>query len=414
MSERVMFDRFDDIREAMYHPDLSRGFDTRSFEEGNPRAGILSIQHGETHKQRRRLENPLFQRHVLVEYEQELFPVVLSDFCDRYAVGKADLFTLAGQLAVVLAAKRAGIDHDGSAEQLDELFAIVDSLAQASSILDQKGDKEQIQAEVRKTLVYFDEKYVTPSVRRREAMMDAHEKGEGPKPPYDLITVVLEETRAGNAPFDHGVLVREAGLYIHGGSYTNANTTCNTFYFLLGLDGNGRRDDLIQAVADDLLVAQKCGHETLRMRPTTPEIKRLVLTDTEIGGKKLPEGSTAVLNVRAGNRDPELFGPDTDEYNPFRRTDPQVNLWGLSFGAGPHICIGRSVAGGFPVDAKAQREGVRPNHLYGLVALMLQAFARRDPRLVEDDMPELDDRTTRGTRWSRFPVEFAKVPASVG
>ena len=102
--ELLRFDDFDEIRKALYHPALSRTLDRRSFEEGNPRAGILSLLHGDEHRDRRRLENPLFRRAALVEYEQVLFPKILAEVLDRGAVGAVDLFDLAGSVTVVLAA----------------------------------------------------------------------------------------------------------------------------------------------------------------------------------------------------------------------------------------------------------------------------------------------------------------------
>src|SRR5680860_745269 len=131
----------------MYHADLSRTFDPRSFEEGNPRAGILSVLHGDEHKARRRLENPLFRRAALVEYERDLFPQVVEDICARSAVGAVDLFHLSGEMAVVLAARRAGLDHDGSPERLSELWRMALMFSQAAGVLDLVGDKEKVQAE---------------------------------------------------------------------------------------------------------------------------------------------------------------------------------------------------------------------------------------------------------------------------
>ena len=116
--DAVRIDDYEAVRKALYHPDLSRTLDRRSFEEGNPRAGILSLLHGDEHRERRRLENPLFRRQALVDYEQALFPEVLAEVLDRGAVGAVDLFDLAGSATVVLAARRAGVDHDGSPEQL--------------------------------------------------------------------------------------------------------------------------------------------------------------------------------------------------------------------------------------------------------------------------------------------------------
>ena len=406
MTAEVVFDRYDAVREAMYHPDLSRGMDPRSAEEGNPRADVLSVLHGDHHKARRRLENPLFRRAALVEYERELFPQVLEDILVRRAVGLVDLFDLGGALSVVLAARRAGIDHDGSDEQLDELFGHVKVIAQASAIMDVVGDRDKVRAEVMAVLEEFDERYVQPSRRRREALLDEAERGGGQPVPHDLLTVALQQRRGGDPTFDDGLLVRETGLYLHGGSHTSAQTMCNAFYYLLGYDGVQRDPSLVERAGKDPLFAQRCVHETLRLRPTTPRIKRVAVADAVVAGVEVPEGARVVLDVVTANRDRELFGAHPEAFDPDRVVREDVAMWGLSFGAGPHICIGRSVAGGFPLHGEATHDEVGEAHLHGLVALMLQAVAAR--RIARDRQhdPVLDERTNRGTRWLRFPVRF--------
>lgn len=410
MSENaIRFDTYEAVRKALYHPALSRSLDKRSFEEGNPRAGILSLLHGDEHKERRRFDNQLFRRPTLVDYEQALFPQVIKDALARSAVGRVDLFNLAGALSVVLAARRAGVDHDGSAEQLAELFEHVKVIAQAAAIFDVVGDRDGVQAETIQLLLEFDRNYVTPSRARRERMLDAVEAGAAAaeQPPHDLLTMALQGLRSDDDVFaDHGLLVREVGLFLHGGSHTSAQTVCNAFYFLFGLDGSGPRTEWLSRVAQSQLDAQKCVHETLRLRPTTPELKRLAEADAEVANTRIPKGSTVALDARQANRDRALFGDDADTFNPDRTIRDDVALWGLSFGAGPHICIGRSVAGGLPLTGRKLREGPAAEHIFGLIALMVQAIAARGVRLDPDSAPEQDRRTTRGTRWLRFPVTF--------
>ncbi len=294
--DAVRIDDFEAVRKALYHPDLSRSLDKRTFEEGNPRAGILSLLHGDEHKERRRFENPLFRRQALVEYEQVLFPAILADVLDGWAAGPVDLFDLAGAASVVLAARRAGVDHDGSPEQLADLFDHVKVIAQAAAIHDIVGDKEAVQAEAIRRLGEFDHDYVTPSRRRREKLLDA-----GEEPPHDLLTQSLRRLRSDDPMMaDHGLLVREVGLFLHGGSHTSAQTVCNVFSFLFGLDGAGERTEWLERVAGDLLDAQKCVHETLRLVPTTPELKRLAEEDTEVAGMPVSRGTTVALDARSG------------------------------------------------------------------------------------------------------------------
>lgn len=405
MTEPIVLDHYHDIKEALYHPDLSRGLDDRSYKEGNPRAEVLSVLHGDPHKQRRRLENKLFRRDALVEYEHELFPGLVDNHLEG-AGRKADLFRLGGELSVVLAARRAGIDHDGGTEQLAELWRAVLALAQAAAVLDVVGDTEPVLAAAYRVLGEFDEQYVTPSRRRREDLLDAAARGTAVDVPDDLLTVALQAMRAGRTDLDHNVLVREAGLYLHGGSHTSAQTLCNVLSLLLGVGVNNSRPDLLDAAGSDIGFAQRCVHETLRLRPTTPGIKRVAVHDAVVAGRRVVKDQRVVLDIATANRDPDLFGETADTFDPHRRIEPEVPLWGLSFGAGPHICIGRSVAGGFPLHHGEPDDG----HLHGLVARMVQAIAARRPALVESDPPMLDKRTDRGTRWARFPVRL-QTPA---
>src|SRR3954454_3202451 len=138
-TETITFDTYDAIREALFNRDLSRSFDKRSYEAGNVRDGVVSTVHGATHRARRRVENAEFRADRLRLYERELFPAVLDEMLDRLIDDPhVDLFELGELLSVVLAGRRAGLDHDGSVEQLRTLVRYVDAFSQASAILDAK------------------------------------------------------------------------------------------------------------------------------------------------------------------------------------------------------------------------------------------------------------------------------------
>jgi cytochrome P450 len=408
-SEPLVLERYVDIRDALYNKQLSRSLDERSFQEGNPRAGVLSTLHGSEHKERRRLENPLFRRSALVEYEHELFPVAIDEIAARDAVGELDLLDLAGSMAVVLATKRAGIDHDGSLRQLTELFWHGVSLAQGASLADAVVDRERIERETHATLHALENDYVGPSRRRREALIDAAERGENDEPiPHDLLTVALQSRRDGELDLDDDLLTREVGLYLHGGSHTSAQTTCNAFEFLLGYDGVDRTA-LLREAGSSLLMAQRIVHETLRVVPMTPRLKRRVIEDTVVAGTPVSAGETVVLDIRSGNRDPEYYGGQAEEFNPTRSVAEGASLWGLSFGAGAHICIGRSVAGGVPLQGGEHEDEISASHLYGQVARMVRAIATYGVQPDPQRRPERDERTTRASsRWLRFPVRFPR------
>ncbi|MFO1541160.1 MAG: cytochrome P450 [Chloroflexota bacterium] len=405
----VVLSRYEEIREALFAADLSRTFDRRSWAEGNIRDGVVSVQHGPVHRARRRVENSQFRPDRLRLYERELFPGVLATWTDRIVEdGRTDLFALGELLSVVLAARRAGIDHDpDSRAQLEELVEFVDVFSQGSAILDAK-DPEAVRTLYRRTMLAFGERYVAPSRAPREAAIARVRAGELAEEelPHDILTVLLLHRDDPAMELDDGRLVREVATYLQGGTHTSSQTLVNGVDLILPL---AERDPGIwDRIAGDPAFAQRCVHETLRLRPTTPKIKRHAEADLVVAGTAIPAGSTVVLDALAANRDPRLFGERPDAFDPDRRVDPSVARWGLSFGAGAHQCPGRSVAGGFPApapDATADEE-----HLFGLSALMLREIARRGVRPDPDRSPERDTRTERHTRWASYPVRIGPRP----
>jgi cytochrome P450 len=402
-AETIVFERYEDIRAALLDPHLSRTFDRRSYDEGNIRAGIVSIAHGATHRARRRVENAMFRAEVLRLYERELFPSVMNELLDRLIdAEQVDLFRVGEILSVVLAARRAGVDHDGSLDQLGTLVRYVDVFSQGAAILDAR-DPDAVRALMKATYAEFERLFLRASWSRRAALIERHRRGEIREDdlPQDILTVLLlHRGDPGIDLGDDGRIVREVATYLQGGTHTSAQTLTNAIDLIFAEPDPAI---LLAHLASDTQFSQRVIQETLRLRPTTPKMRRRAETDTEVAGRRIPKDAQVLLDVVAANRDPELFGVRPDDFDPDRAIDPSVNRWGLSFGGGRHQCPGRSVGGGFPVPGSFQ---VDDDHVFGLVALELQAVARRGIRPDPSRRPERDTRTERFTRWSSYPVRF--------
>ena len=403
----IELDRYEDIRAALFDPNLSRSFDKRSYEDGNIRSGIVSIAHGATHRARRRAENTQFRADVLRLYERELFPHVMNDLLDVLIDRqRVDLFPIGEMLSVVLAARRAGIEYDAS--NLDDLRALVrhvDAFSQGSAILDAK-DPDAVRALVRKTYAEFERDFVRPAWATRAALIERARRGELPEDelPHDILTVLLLHRDDPQIELaDDARIVREVATYLQGGTHTSAQTLVNALDLVFAIDDHA---SVIDRIAGDALFAQRVVQETLRLRPTTPKIKRRAEVETEVAGRRIPKDALVVLDVVTANRDAGLFGADPERFDPDRAVDPSVQRWGLSFGGGPHQCPGRAVGGGFPIPGDFH---VDEDHVFGLVALELQAVARRGVRPDEAAQPERDLRTARFTRWLHYPVRFTSL-----
>ncbi|HEX5466496.1 MAG TPA: cytochrome P450 [Candidatus Limnocylindrales bacterium] len=393
------------IREALLAKDLSRSFDKRTYEQGNVRDGVVSIVHGATHRARRRIENTEFRPDRLRLYERELFPMVLERILDREtASGRADLFPLGALISVVLAARRAGLDIDPDDRSvLQTLVHDVEVFSQASAILDAK-DPDAVRRLARETLADFERDFVRPAWETRRQAIEAagDQAGSGAELPHDILTVLLLHRTDGSLELeDDGRVVREVATYLQGGTHTSAQTIINTLDLAFPLEQE--QPGVLTRIVADRAYAQRCVHETLRLRPTTPKIKRRAEAETVVAGRAIPRDALVILDVATANRDPALYGDRPDAFDPDRAIAPDAARWGLSFGGGPHQCPGRSVAGGFPATTAGDPGD---DHLYGLIALMLQAVVRRGVRPDPDRPPARDTRTERYTRWSSYPVVF--------
>jgi cytochrome P450 len=78
--------------------------------------------------------------------------------------------------------------------------------------------------------------------------------------------------------------------------------------------------------------------ETLRFEPSSTQIARYVTEDVELHGQTVPAGSAMLCVVGSANRDERVFD-DPDRYDIHRDIDQL-----LTFGFGPHFCLGASLA----------------------------------------------------------------------
>ncbi|MBV9411942.1 MAG: cytochrome P450 [Acidimicrobiia bacterium] len=96
--------------------------------------------------------------------------------------------------------------------------------------------------------------------------------------------------------------------------------------------------DQLDAVRDDRSLLPQAIEEGIRYEPPLLFIARNAVTDVELGGMQIPAGSAIAVCIGAANRDPSNF-EDPDRFDIFR--DPHQHI---SFGFGPHMCLGMHLA----------------------------------------------------------------------
>lgn len=95
---------------------------------------------------------------------------------------------------------------------------------------------------------------------------------------------------------------------------------------------------LQQRIRGDPGIIPAVVEESLRLRAPAQLFGRKVVTDTEVGGVRIPAGDHVLLAYAAANRDPRRF-PDPETFDPDR-----PKLQHLSFGWGIHQCAGAPLA----------------------------------------------------------------------
>ena len=97
--------------------------------------------------------------------------------------------------------------------------------------------------------------------------------------------------------------------------------------------------DQLEAVRTDRSLIPEAIEEALRYETPLLNITRLATKDTEIDGVPIPAGSTIMLMLAAANREETRY-PDPDRFQ-LGREDPKPHI---SFGHGPHLCLGMHLA----------------------------------------------------------------------
>ena len=89
--------------------------------------------------------------------------------------------------------------------------------------------------------------------------------------------------------------------------------------------------------------------EILRLYPGVAFVSRQALQDLKLGDTCVPKGVNIWIWMLALHRDPELWGPDADKFNPERFANgvsgacksPQAYI---PFGVGTRVCPGQNLA----------------------------------------------------------------------
>lgn len=164
-------------------------------------------------------------------------------------------------------------------------------------------------------------------VRYFDALLPARRR----QPGTDLVSRLLAAEAAGEIEPD-GELLAQCAMLLFAGHETTRNLLGNGLYTLLGHPDAWAR---LRADEDGVTLAVR---ELLRYDSPVQYTGRRVAADLELHGAMLKRGDLVIAMIGAANRDPDRF-TDPDTFDIGRRAGSH-----LSFGSGPHVCIGAGLA----------------------------------------------------------------------
>ncbi len=152
-------------------------------------------------------------------------------------------------------------------------------------------------------------------------------------PADDLLTALIQAEDDGDVLGDDELIAQTLLLYI-AGHETTVNLIAGGTLALLG-----HRDQLA-LLRDDPALAANAVEELLRYDSPVQASRRITLEPVELDEATIPAGAFVMASLASANRDERFWGDDASELRLARENARQH----VSFGAGPHHCLGASLA----------------------------------------------------------------------
>lgn len=151
-------------------------------------------------------------------------------------------------------------------------------------------------------------------------------------PRDDLISDMVQLQASGEANLSDNELRMNISALLVGGNLTTTDLIGNGVWLFL------THPDQLAALISDPSLANAAVEEVLRYEAPVQATSRIVQADREVAGCPMKKSQPVMMSLAAANRDPDMFDAPEDFDITLKRASH------LSFGGGPHICIGAPLA----------------------------------------------------------------------
>ncbi len=309
-----------------------------------------------------RLRGPIqraFGRELIAQLERPLREYVQHLVSTLDASSELDVVS---EVAAPIAAATLALVHDIDPEHHRRFKRWVDLIGMITPIPPDPATASAIRTAIEELYAYFEEVLE----QRRE------------RPGTDLASRLLALEVDGRSLTQPELLMLLA-LVLGAGIDTTAFLLSKSLLFL------SERPDIVARIIGSRQIIPDFVEEMLRFDPPTHALLRLTTREVELDTTLIPEGSLVLLLLAAANRDPAQY-ERPDEFILERKARGS-----LSFGYGPHACVGAALArfearvtlevllehfAGFERDRSAPIEWDRALHTRGPKSLPLRFVPR--------------------------------------
>jgi cytochrome P450 len=269
---------------------------------------------GEQHARLRALVKPSFTPKAADKYRPAMRRF-LSELWEKVADrGRCDfVHDFAKPYPALMIATVVGAPLEDAAE-LHRLSNLLQQQFDAIAVMTRRAELEQAAEE-------FDA-YVAKLVEDRRR-----------SPGEDLVSELIAAEQAGDRLSDEEckALVRDA---LNGGVDTTQSQLSHGVRMFADHPGQWK------LLADDPALAPQAAEEVLRFEPVAPFTARVMLEDVEFRDVTFPQGTVVMACQWTANRESE----GDEDPDKFDITAPRGSAKSLTFGAGPHFCMGANLA----------------------------------------------------------------------
>jgi cytochrome P450 len=311
----------------------------------------LQCMHGEEHRRNRMLVSPAFRARAMPEVVRPLVEDIAHELVDHFAArGEADLVDEFDRLLPgVVITRMLGVPRDADADFQRWAHELLSFTADAPRALAARDEFTH---------------YLAPFVAERRA------------DPRDDLVSTLATTEIDGEHLTDEEIFSFVRLVFAAGTDTTFFGLGNALFGLLT-----HPDQLETVLAEPEIELPWAVEEVLRWESPVSMEPRRAPTATTWFGQSIDAGARLLFGIAAANRDPAHFD-EPDRFDVERRPQPI-----MTFGIGPHFCLGAHLA-------RAE--------LAGALAVLLSRLPGL--RLVDPDAVRIAGTVLRGPE--RLPVRF--------